>query len=177
MKIKNKHLRKIHIYCSLFCCTLLLIFSLTGITLNHRSTFEGKPSQTLNEHKLDAINKATISVALSINNISLNDDELKRLISMQELSLASPGKRLEVYIEDKKLFIEASDFGFISQLNELHQGRYTSVIWTVVSDLTALIFIFIAVTGVWLSLRDNKQRRNYLYFLSVSLITFILFME
>ena len=177
MKIKNKLLRKIHIYCSLICCTLLVFFSLTGITLNHRDLFEAEPKQTTSEHVLNAVNKQAVNLLLKHVDISLSAHQLSDLIENKELSLPSPGKRLELYIEEQSLFIDTSDFGLLSQLNELHQGRYTSLIWKIVSDFTAIIFLFIAITGVWLSLRDNKQRRNYLYFLSLSLVTFLLFME
>jgi hypothetical protein len=177
MKIKAKHLRKLHIYCSLICCTLLFVFSLTGISLNHRALFETTPKQITSQHLLNGVDKQSINLVLQDADVALSDKALEQLVMGKELSLPSPGKRLELYIEDQTLFIEATDFGLVSQLNELHQGRYTSTVWKVVSDITALVFIFIAMTGVWLSLRDNKLRRNYLFFLSLSLASFILLME
>ena len=176
-KIKNKHLRKLHIYSSLCCCTLLLAFSLTGITLNHRTTFEEIPKYTVSQYKLNAVSSTNIDTLLSRHQISLSDDEINRLVLMRELSIPTPGKRLELYLKDNTLFVEVSDFGFINRLNELHQGRHTSHVWTVISDITAVVLIFISVTGIWLSFRDNKHRRQYLYFLSFSLISFVLFME
>ncbi|WP_077287894.1 PepSY-associated TM helix domain-containing protein [Cognaticolwellia aestuarii] len=177
MKVKHKHLRTLHIYCSLICCTLLLVFSLTGLSLNHRALFEATPEQTTNHHTIDNLDIKSLNLLLREADISLSKIKLSELILHKELSLPSPGKRLELYIEDQQLFIESTDFGLVSQLNELHQGRYTSSVWKAVSDITALVFILIAITGIWLSLRDKKQRRNYLYFLSLSAITFILFME
>lgn len=177
MKIKNKHLRKLHVYCSLICCTLLLVFSLTGISLNHRVMFEAEPKQSTSQYVIEKEDVRSIQLLLRELPLALNTKELEQLILNKELSLPSPGKRLELYIEDKQLFIERSDFGLVSQLNELHQGRYTSIRWKIISDVTAVVFIFIAITGVWLSLRDLKQRRNYLLFLSLSLATFILLME
>lgn len=176
-KIKNKHLRKLHVYSSLCCCTLLLAFSLTGITLNHRSAFEGVPKYIVSEYELNPVSSENIDTLLSRHQISLSDDEINRLVEMRELSIPTPGKRLELYLKDSTLFIEVSDFGFISRLNELHQGRHTSLVWTVISDITAIVLIFISVTGIWLSFRDNKHRRQYLYFISFSLISFVLFME
>lgn len=176
-KIKNKHLRKLHIYSSLCCCTLLLAFSLTGITLNHRTVFEGAPKYTVNEYKLNTVSSANIDTLLSRQQISLSDDEINSLLLMHELSIPTPGKRLELYLKNSTLFVEVSDFGFISRLNELHQGRHTSYVWTVISDITAIVLILISVTGIWLSFRDNKHRRQYLYFISFSLVSFVLFME
>ena len=177
MKIKNKHLRKLHIYCSLICCTLLFVFSITGISLNHLVIFEAEPKQSTSQYLIRSEGAQSIQLLLRELDIALGAKELEQLILNKELSLPSPGKRLELYIEDKQLFIERSDFGLVSQLNELHQGRYTSTRWKIVSDVTAIVFIFIAITGIWLSLRDPKQRRNYLVFLSLSLATFILLME
>mgnify|MGYP005987071579 CR=1 FL=1 len=177
MKVKNKHLRQLHIYCSLICCTLLLVFSLTGISLNHRTTFEAAPKQSISQHAIRDVDELSIKLHLGEADLYLSVKEIDQLLLNKELSLPSPGKRVELYIEDKQLFIERSDFGLVSQLNELHQGRYTSISWKIISDVTAVVFIFIAITGVWLSLRDHKQRRNYLIFLSLSLAIFILLME
>jgi len=156
---------------------LLLFFSLTGISLNHRTTFEATPKQSTSQYAIKGVEEQSIKLLLREANIALSVKALEQLIRHKELSLPSPGKRLELYIEEQQLFIERSDFGLVSQLNELHQGRYTSTTWKFVSDITAIVFIFIAITGVWLSLRDTKQRRNYLLFLSLSLATFILLME
>lgn len=156
---------------------MLLVFSLTGISLNHRALFEAKPIQKTTDFVLKQVDERTINLLLHSEDISLTAQQISQLMLQQELSLPSPGKRLELFIEGQKLFIEKIDFGLVSQLNELHQARYTSILWKVISDLTALVFIFIAITGVWLSLRDNKQRRNYLSFLIISLLSFIILME
>jgi hypothetical protein len=156
---------------------LLLVFSLTGISLNHRTTFEAAPIQSTSQHAIFGGDELSIKSILREENISLSVNDVEQLIRNKELSLPSPGKRVELYIEDQQLFIESSNFGLVSQLNELHQGRYTSTTWKIASDITAIVFIFISVTGVWLSLRDAKQRRNYLLFLSLSLTVFILLME
>lgn len=177
MKIKAKHLKKLHIYCSLICCTLLLFFSFTGISLNHRTLFEATPKQSTSQYSLSKIDEKTINFHLQGKNIYLNNEKLAHLLLQKELSLPSPGKRLELYIEDQQLFLESSDFGLVSKLNELHQGRYTSTTWKVISDITAIVLIIIAITGVWLSFRDTKQRKNYFFFLTLSLATFILLME
>jgi len=139
--------------------------------------FEAEPKQSTRQYVIRSEGAQSIQLLLRELDIALDAKELEQLILNKELSSPSPGKRLELYIEDKQLFIERSDFGLVSQLNELHQGRYTSTRWKIVSDVTAIVFIFIAITGVWLSLRDPKQRRNYLVFLSLSLAIFILLME
>ena len=139
--------------------------------------FEAEPKQSTRQYVIRSEDAQSIQLLFRELDLALDAEELEQLILNKELSLPSPGKRLELYIEDKQLFIERSDFGLVSQLNELHQGRYTSTRWKIVSDVTAIVFIFIAITGIWLSLRDPKQRRNYLLFLSLSLATFILLME
>lgn len=139
--------------------------------------FEAEPKQSTSQYLIRSEDAQSIQLLFRELDLALDAEELEQLILNKELSLPSPGKRLELYIEDKQLFIERSDFGLVSQLNELHQGRYTSTRWKIVSDVTAIVFIFIAITGIWLSLRDPKQRRNYLLFLSLSLATFILLME
>ena len=139
--------------------------------------FEAEPKQSTSQYVIRSEDAHSIQLLLRELDLALDAKELEQLILNKELSSPSPGKRLELYIEEQQLFIERSDFGLVSQLNELHQGRFTSTRWKIVSDVTAIVFIFIAITGIWLSLRDPKQRRNYLLFLSLSLATFILLME
>jgi len=181
MKIKNKTLRQIHIYCSLICCTLLLVFALTGISLNHRDLFEGNAKIQIYQLPLVQINAPEIERVLSRVGVVLSQPEILILVNQREYQQRTPGKRLELYIEStseqNQLMIEAVDLGLVGRLNELHQNRYTSMLWQIISDLCGVIFILISATGIWLSLRDKKHRRNYLILLSFSFASFILLME
>ncbi|HBY87277.1 MAG TPA: hypothetical protein DEO86_15535, partial [Colwellia sp.] len=106
MKIKNKHLRKLHIYCSLICCTLLFVFSITGISLNHRMMFEAEPKQSTSQYVIRSEDAHSIQLLLRELDLALDAKELEQLILNKELSSPSPGKRLELYIEEQQLFIE-----------------------------------------------------------------------
>jgi len=177
MIIKTKLLKKLHTVSSLICCTLLLIFSLSGLSLNHRALFEAIP--TLKEQHITVAKLTPLALGdrLLQQQIELTPLQLSSLAEMQELSIATPGKRLEIYIEQDTLSIESADLGLWVKLNELHQNRHTSTLWLIVSDVSALLLIFSAASGIWLSLRDKKQRKNYLIYLSLSLISFILLLE
>jgi len=177
MKIKTKLLRQIHIYCSLISCTLMLVFALTGISLNHRDLFEAPPQQTQQQIAIPKIDAIALITELSTQDISLSLAQADELIEQGLLSLPSPGKRLDLYIEEGELLIERTNFGLISQLNELHQSRYTSKLWRLVSDVTGAIFIFIALTGIWLSLRDKKKALRYSLFLLLSLLSLVFLLE
>jgi len=181
MKIKNKTLRQIHIYCSLICCTLMLVFSFTGISLNHRDVFERDAQIQAYQLPLVEVTAPALERLLLSADIVLSSTEIATLVNELEYEQRSPGKRVDFFIESisemTQLTIESTDFGLISRLNELHQNRYTGTLWQVLSDLCSVIFILISATGIWLGLRDKKQRRNYLTLLSFSLISFIFLME
>ena len=177
MKVKTRLLRQLHIYSSLFCCTILLIFGLTGISLNHRELVESEPVQLITKLAIKQHSLASLTQQLTAEDLRLSVSDLSSLYQQREFSRATPGRRLEIYIEDDQIIIEQTNMGLVSRLNELHQNRYTSMVWTIASDSAAVIFIVIAATGIWLSLRDKKQRRNYLICLVLSIISFILLME
>lgn len=175
--LKNKYLREFHIYSSLFFCAFIFFFSITGVTLNHRATFESEPEYKLYEYTLNVINKENVDKLLSRHEIYLNKYEVEHLLKINELTLSSPGQRKDIYLQHNVLFIEISDFGVVSRLNDLHQGRYGSILWVIISDLTVLVLVLVSITGIWLSLRNNKLKRRYVCFLCSGLIIFFIFME
>lgn len=154
-----------------------LVFALTGISLNHRELFESAPDSYHYQLPLNVIAAESIKHQLNTVEISLSSEQLGQLVTDKEFSVSSPGKRLDIYIEGDFLEIERVNLGLVSQRNELHQNRYTSKLWRLVSDFSAVVFIIIAGTGVWLSLRDRRQRKNYLTFLILSFLSFIYLME
>ena len=172
----SKLLRKIHIYLSLICFSFLFFFCFTGITLNHPKLFSGDIVSVQENISVADNTPSTIQSTLALEGIELSQTQLSQLVETGELEMASPGRRSDLYYDESMHNIELmnTDYGFIVMLNELHQNRHTPEIWTVISDAVAGIIMLIGISGIWLSLKQKRQRKLYLYLLTSSVIALIL---
>lgn len=173
--MNSKLLRKIHIYLSLICFSFLFLFCFTAISLNHPTWFSTEASVKQQHISVTGHKPITYIIALAANNIELSQSQAKQLLANSELTIASPGKRTDLYIDNENSVIEVihTDFGVIAMLNELHQNRHTPALWTLVSDVIAAIIMLICISGTWLSLKHKAQRRRYLYLLAASTVALI----
>jgi hypothetical protein len=164
-----KQLHSWHWISSAVCLVGLILFSLTGITLNHAGTIEASPSiehkttrlpeslqaRLLNEHDtgrkpVPAEITAWLSQSLSI---SLNSEVLADW-SEDEIywALPRPGGDAWLRIErsDGSVEYERTDRGWIAWLNDLHKGRHTGVAWSWFIDLFAIASLIFAISGLLL---------------------------
>lgn len=174
--------RLIHIYVSMALLTLMIFFSITGITLNHPEWF--------------ASNKATVTDADFIAPVELltpkNEGQLLNfLIQGDHLN----GNRLSIEREDSELFItdkgpgtylsltivtdtgeaykEATDYGYWALFNDLHKGRNSGEFWRFIIDLSAVLMIVFSLTGFILALAQRRINRT----MAVSVISSLLLMS
>lgn len=76
---------------------------------------------------------------------------------------------------DKQLYsIERHDMPFIRSLVELHRGQHSSMLQTLLADLTALALIVVVMSGVMMGMQMNKRRRLTVAALVISLFLTIL---
>ncbi|QFU22196.1 PepSY-associated TM helix domain-containing protein [Shewanella eurypsychrophilus] len=171
----SKLLRKIHIYLSLICFSFLFFFCFTAITLNHPKLFATEMVSVQHLIPLTNTTPASIQTSLALKGIELSKIQISQLIEMGELEIASPGKRSDLYYDEsiKQIELLTTDYGFITMLNELHQNRHAPEIWLFISDAVACIIMLICVSGIWLSLKQKRQRKLYLYLLTSSVIALI----
>ena len=173
--MNSKLLRKIHIYLSLICFSFLFFFCFTAITLNHPSLLTKKPSVHQRQLSISEPTAQFYNDALARNGIVLSQSQQALLIASSELTIANPGQRTDLYIDNQNNIIEIIDtnFGWIATLNELHQNRHTPAFWTVISDVIAGILMLICISGTWLSLKHKAHRKRYLYLLTASSIALL----
>lgn len=165
-----KHLHQWHWISSAICLVGLLIFSLTGITLNHAASIEARPSTETRELQLPddlvaslagldvdarpapAIPPAivdwigrTLSVDLRDRDVEWSDDEIY-------VALPRPGGDawLRVGLPDGDISYERTDRGWISYLNDLHKGRHTGTAWFWFIDVFAVACLVFAITGLFI---------------------------
>lgn len=158
--------------------TAMLLFALTGITLNHAEDIKSKPKITTAECQLPSVmlsmlryeegEKDTetylpqkISKFIQTNiNIALQD----KLGEWSEyeiyFELARPGNDAWLMIdrETGEVSYEKTNRGVISFMNDLHQGRNTSTAWSWYMDIFSVACIIFTVSGLALLYVHAKRR-------------------
>ena len=194
----TRQFRQWHWISSAIILALMLLFSVTGFTLNHPDWFEATPSSETREMALSADLVADLAAAPSAR--ALDRDLARRLSSETQLSLsraATPVVEYEEMILDlggpgvdasltidlvsAEAFYERIDNGVVAKLNDLHKGRDAGPVWGVMIDLTALACLIFCVSGLGL-LISNAKARNLTWPLTtlglvIPLVAYILFVH
>ncbi len=154
----------------------MLLFAVTGITLNHAGQIEARPEVTtleltLPRHLLTAVQgreegleaplpKAVLDWLWSEHGLRIpalaaewNADEIY-------LALPRPGGDAWLAVDPSTgdLVHELTDRGWISWLNDLHKGRHTGLAWSWFIDVFAGACVLFCVTGLLLLQRHAVAR-------------------
>lgn len=165
-----------HWISSALCLVGMLLFAVTGITLNHAASIEAKPTLTQRT--------ATVPAALlkSLGTRQDGNAPLPRAVSdwlEGELDIGLAGRQGEWSAEEVYLSLprpggdawlsldrasgaveyEDTDRGWISLLNDLHKGRNAGTAWSWFIDLFALACLVFCITGLLLLQLHAGQRR------------------
>lgn len=175
MKIYVGSLREWHWISSAICLIGMLLFAITGITLNHASQINATPKVTTIEAEIPAAivrsvnipdaEKAPLPESLADwlydnqgiytgnKNAEWNDDEIY-------LSLPRPGGDawLTIDLTSGALEYELTERGWISYFNDLHKGRNTGTAWSWFIDVFAVFCIIFCITGLLLLKRYANGR-------------------
>lgn len=176
--------RWVHIYLSMFGLAAVLFFSVTGITLNHPTWFfagaqrrmqaEGrvnlkwvKPSTSdagssaasdpaREVAKLEVVEhlRATHKIGGALAEFRVDDVECM-------VSFKGPGYAADAFIDrDTGRYTLSETYqGLLAVINDLHKGRDTGPVWSVLIDISALLMTGISLTGL-LMLFYLKLRRG-----------------
>jgi hypothetical protein len=171
-----KHLHQWHWVSAAICLISMLLFSLTGITLNHASQIPAKPTVTTRESKLPAsllpslkrgteADKAPLpSVVSDWINDQMSLETAGRIAEWSEdevyVSMPRPGGDawLSIARDSGEIHYERTDRGAISFLNDLHKGRNAGPMWGWFIDVFAAACVLFAGTGLFL-LKMHSSRR------------------
>jgi len=171
-----KQLHQWHWISSALCLIGMLLFAVTGFTLNHAGQIEARP-QTVHrnaqlpgallrtvagddERKGVAVPKAIVDwahgaldVDLAGRSGDLSEDELY-------VSMPRPGGDAWLSIDrgNGKVEYERTDRGWISYLNDLHKGRNAGPAWGWFIDVFALACVIFSITGLLLLKMHAAQR-------------------
>jgi len=150
----------------------LLLFTVTGFTLNHATQIESKPEVSTRRAQLppalltaitapadapDKLPPAPLPSALSdwvAAELKLDVAGRAAEWSPEEiyLSLPRPGGDawLRIARDSGELEYERTDRGWVSYLNDLHKGRHTGAAWSWFIDLFALACLVFSITGLFI---------------------------
>lgn len=175
-----KQLYQWHWISSALCLIGMLLFALTGITLNHAGQIESRPLVSTREATLppELLNQLAARPAVSKEAVP---DTVRAWISKQlsvdvagrdaewsardvYISLPRPGGDAWMNIERSsgEISYEITDRGWIAYLNDLHKGRHTGLAWSWFLDIfAAACFIFCLSGLLLLQLHAPKRKTTW----------------
>lgn len=170
-----RQMRQWHWISAAICLIGMLLFAITGITLNHASRIESKPWISTVDAKLPPDLLARIKTKPPAGKGALPQeltDWVSRQMGVQAageaewsaqeiyLALPRPGGDawLSVDLASGEARYERTDRGWISYLNDLHKGRNTGAVWSLFLDAFAIACVVFCITGlVLLQLLSNGR--------------------
>ncbi len=156
------------------CFTALMLFTITGITLNHASAIGSKPKVTTREVSLPDTLRVELAEAAADAPVPAGLAEwIEREFDVraakaavewsdEELYLSAPGPGRDAWVsidrESGMAKSESTDRGWIAYFNDLHKGRNTGIAWTIFIDVVAAACLFFSLTGLILLQIQARQR-------------------
>jgi len=177
--------RWLHIYVSMFAFTVVLFFSVTGLTLNHADWFFGGYERHVPaEGELDlrwlivapedgggengdasdgAGSLARLEVVEHLRRVHGVRGALSEFSADQTQCVVvfkGPGYSADAFIDRQtgKYQVMQTWHGLVAVLNDLHKGRDTGAVWSWVIDVSAILTAFISITGLILLLYIKRRR-------------------
>ena len=167
-----KHLHQWHWISSAICLIGMLMFAITGFTLNHAAQIEARPSvvtrsETAPRDVVSALRRAAPSGVESKNQKGIVPPALAEWLA-RTLEVDAAGREAEwsadeiyvglprpggdawvnVALDSGEVQYEATSRGAISYLNDLHKGRNTGRAWSLFIDVFAIACLVFSVTGL-----------------------------
>jgi len=167
-------LRQWHWISSALCLAGMLLFAVTGITLNHAAGIESQPQvRTLELQLPDELRpllpmaaeqevfpaplhdwlQATLEVRFGQDAIEWSADEIY-------VGMPRPGGDawLALDLQAGEVFFEDTDRGWIAYANDLHKGRHSGTAWSWFIDIFAGVCVIFSLTGLLLLRRQARNR-------------------
>lgn len=172
-----KHLYQWHWISSAICLVGILLFSVTGITLNHAAQIEAKPkielTQTATPIKINKQLQQLTQISHPVlpknieqwlrtqHGIRLSDESQLEW-SADEVYISLPKAGGDAWarfsLTDAQFEYESTSRGLVSLFNDLHKGRHTGVAWQWFIDIFALACLVFSLTGFFI-LQQHARRR------------------
>ena len=178
-----KKLLEWHWISSAICLIGMLLFAVTGFTLNHAGQIESKPKvesrdaqlppdlleklQQAQKQGVEAADKNAVGLPAEVDGwlaqqikVSAKGFAVEWSEDEAYVAMPRPGGDawLRVDLKEGSVEYEKTDRGWISYLNDLHKGRNTGGAWSLFIDVFAIGCLVFCITGL-LILKMHAQRR------------------
>jgi hypothetical protein len=165
--------RWLHIYLSMFSFAVVFFFAATGITLNHAEWFSRQvqtrhyrgivPPSLFRESTDQQPDKLGIVELLrnrhkihgSVSDFRVEDSQIS-------ISFKGPGYAADAFIDATNGSYDLAETrsGFVAIMNDLHKGRDTGSVWSIVIDVSASLLVLVSLTGLVLIWFVYKRRTS-----------------
>ncbi len=180
--------RWLHLYLSMFSFAVVLFFAATGFTLNHADWFStqvqtARHTGTVPASLLKPEGSSASPDKLGIAEYLRATDKVHGAVAefrnedtQLSVSFRGPGYAADATIQmpgGQYELIETRS-GFVAVINDLHKGRDTGGIWSVVIDISAILLVLVSLTGLALILFLYKRRTAGFILILVGAALFLL---
>jgi len=167
-----------HWISSALCLVGMLLFAMTGLTLNHAAHITAQPQISRQQLQLPPMLLAKLQASVVDTDTALLPVEVgqwlsaelgiridKRLAEWSDdeiyISLVAPGQDAWLSIDRSSGEVEYEKTwrGWVSYFNDLHKGRNTGPVWTWFIDLLALSCLVFCISGLFLLYFHARQRQ------------------
>ncbi|ESQ79035.1 PepSY-associated TM helix domain-containing protein [Asticcacaulis sp. YBE204] len=171
----RNQLRQWHWISSALCLVGMILFSVTGFTLNHAAQIEAKPQVTswekdLTDGTIALLPKAEDKVAVPADlaaaikaDTGIDVAKVAPEVSDSEIYFALPGPGFDEWLNIERdtgyVTYEKSHRGVIAVLNDLHKGRNAGPAWGWFIDIIAIASVIFCLTGLgllWIYARGRR---------------------
>ncbi|CAN5921189.1 PepSY-associated TM helix domain-containing protein [soil metagenome] len=175
-----KTLHQWHWISSAVCLVGMLLFAITGITLNHATQIESQPQVVTRDGDLPPELKAALAPKADagaaksnaelppdlrrwlMDKLSLDVGERQAEWTREEIYLALPRPGGDAWLRIDRaagsVEYELTDRGWISYLNDLHKGRNSGRAWSWFIDIFAVACLVFCITGLFILKMHAAQR-------------------
>jgi hypothetical protein len=158
----------LHIYLSMAGFLLILLFAVTGLTLNHANFGFSQPtieasSLVLPAEVRDRPTQETVATELrALLDLSWPITFYQEFPDEIEVVFAAPGGRIRVVVDrgSGTAMVESETRGILGLLGDLHTGSDTGRVWFWIIDIAAILLTITSLTGI-VTLASLPARRRF----------------
>jgi uncharacterized protein len=170
--------RWLHIYLSMVSFAVVFFFAATGITLNHAEWFSRQvqtkhyrgivPPSLLHQSsdqypdKLEPDKLGIVELLRNRHKIHGSVSDFRVEDSQISISFKGPGYAADAFIDATSGNYDLAETrnGFVAVINDLHKGRDTGSVWSIVIDVSAALLVLVSLTGLVLIWFVYKRRTS-----------------
>lgn len=171
-----KQVRNWHWVSAAFCLVSLFLFALTGFFLNHSDWLKTEPRVTEGSVEIVATDLAALPQSIeaetltpefqafleTTTNNSLDGARIEWDAEEVYIDIKAAGKTawISVLPEGGVVEFEVTNYGTLAWFKDLHTGRNTGNAWRLYIDLFAVMCIIFTLTGLFLLMFYQTQRKS-----------------